>query len=353
MIIRPTTEGLVSFEFTLTGLPAGTTVSAPPTPEYVIDPIPPGADPVTVRYVYTAADPFNAAPFDVTITLPKDYSPESPAVTLVATTLTVSTDSMGIPQADQIQLVVTDKEDLVFIEPLTDNRIQLNETDAEISFKPSDAIIATAKVEPGAPADGVPNPDQDGSERVTEISVTITGRPAGATAGSSIIPAPGSLTQPAAGTFVFVGTRAEYESISITLPRDFSTVSPATTISGTVRAITNEGGDDTRGFTVEVQAEGDVRINTNPFADLTEDNVTVPGGAETPVSFTPADLLDPQVSLGGAPQPGNIDEVGSESLQTLTLTVETRLVRADAALVLEALTKDGFYLQLPPPAEER
>ncbi|MEM1436794.1 MAG: YcgL domain-containing protein [Pseudomonadota bacterium] len=38
---------------------------------------------------------------------------------------------------------------------------------------------------------------------------------------------------------------------------------------------------------------------------------------------------------------------------TLTLTVETRLVRADAARVLEALTKDGFYLQLPPPAEER
>lgn len=322
VIIRPTTEGLVSFEFTLTGLPAGTTVSAPPTPEYVIDPIPPGADPVTVRYVYTAADPFNAAPFDVTITLPKDYSTESPAVTLVANTLTVSTDSMGIPQADQIQLVVTDEEDLVFIEPLTDNSIQINETDAEISFKPSDAIIATAKVEPGAPADGVPNPDQDGSESVTEISVTITGLPAGATAVSSIIPAPGSLTQPAAGTFVFVGTRAEYESISITLPRDFSTVSPATTISGTVRAITNEGGDDTRGFTVEVQAEGDVRINTKPFADLTEDNVTVPGGAETPVSFTPADLLDPQVSLGGAPQPGNIDEDGSESLQTLTLTVD-------------------------------
>lgn len=321
-IISPPTEGLVSFEFTLTGLPAGTTVSPPPTPEYVIDPIPPGADPVTVRYVYTAADPFNAAPFDVTITLPKDYSTESPAITLIANTLTESTDSMGVPQADQIELVVTDEEDLVFIEPLTDNVIQLDETDAEISFKPSDAVIATAKVEPGAPADGVPNPDQDGSESVTEISVTITGLPAGATAVSSIVPTPGALTQPAAGTFVFVGTRAEYESISITLPRDFSTVNPATTISGTVRAITNEGGDDTRSFTVEVQAEGDVLINTKSFADLTEDNVTVPGGPESPVSFAPFDLLEPQVALGGAPQPGNIDEDGSEALQTLTLTVD-------------------------------
>ncbi|MEZ5550595.1 MAG: YcgL domain-containing protein [Pseudomonadales bacterium] len=41
----------------------------------------------------------------------------------------------------------------------------------------------------------------------------------------------------------------------------------------------------------------------------------------------------------GAPEPA----------LTLRLTRERRLARADAAEVLEALDRQGFYLQLPPP----
>ena len=39
------------------------------------------------------------------------------------------------------------------------------------------------------------------------------------------------------------------------------------------------------------------------------------------------------------------------SALTLELSASTQLARADAGKVVEALERDGFYLQLPPPTE--
>ena len=42
---------------------------------------------------------------------------------------------------------------------------------------------------------------------------------------------------------------------------------------------------------------------------------------------------------------------GTERAMTLVLEPQRRLARAQAADVLEAIESQGFYLQLPPPAE--
>ena len=59
--------------------------------------------------------------------------------------------------------------------------------------------------------------------------------------------------------------------------------------------------------------------------------------------------VDKASGLGEVPE-SLLRQFGAAQLaMTLALTPERKLARADAARVLEAIARQGYYLQLPPP----
>ena len=281
-------ETLTRIEFTLPGLPIGTTSNAGSFS-------PDGSGTVTYSYVFVAGagDPDFST---VTLTFPQDFSTTSPALPLEAT-VAVTSDAGG-PVVQTVPVIVDFEGDVVF----QDGQIDLAETDDPVTFKPSDAVTPRAT-------------DIDGSETIDLVTVTFNGLPSGARFSTD----DGASFQVATATLDFTGTLADYNQLVIELPTDFSTASPSTTLTAAITATSNEpvGPDGTGSatLTVGLTAEGDIEITGTGLIELEENDP--PGGtdddmtSEAPLVFRLADALQ------GVPT----DADGSESLAEADVTI--------------------------------
>ncbi|WP_233152341.1 hypothetical protein [Marinibacterium profundimaris] len=184
-----------------------------------------------------------------------------------------------------LELDVTVSPDLVVT--VDDPDVELQETDDAVSFAPAgDFTIDVA--------------DVDGSEVVTQLTYTISGVPDGTTYSVG-----GGTPVAASGDLVFTGTQAEFDTLTVTFPADFATND--TPLNGTLNVQTNENGNETGAFTIDVAGELDLVVtNTTPIA-LAQD------GAPLVVEFgIDADVTDQQA-------------VQSEWLEEVVITFDTPL----------------------------
>ncbi|MBK0328005.1 hypothetical protein I5535_11965 [Rhodobacteraceae bacterium F11138] len=129
--------------------------------------------------------------------------------------------------------------------------VDLDETDAAVSFDPADGVTIDVT-------------DVDGSETVDTVTCTINGVPDGTTYSIG-----GGAPVPVSGDLVFSGSLADFQAMTVTFPADFAT--NGTALNGTVTVTTNEGGNETGSFTVDVNGELDLTVtNTTPI-DLAQD----------------------------------------------------------------------------------
>ncbi|MGI1663870.1 hypothetical protein ACRDNQ_16650 [Palleronia sp. KMU-117] len=261
-------ETLTRIEFTLPGLPAGTTSNAGSF-------APDAAGTVTYSYVFVAGagDPDFST---VTLTFPQDFSTTSPDLPLEAT-VAVSSDAGG-PVVQTVPVIVGFEGDVVF----PDGQLDLAETDAPVTFRPSDAVT------PGTI-------DIDGSETIELVTVTFNNLPASTRFSTD----DGASFQPATPTLDFSGTLEQYNRLVIELPADFSTENPLVALTATITATSNEPagpeGTGSATLTVTVSAEGDIEITGTGLVELDENDP--PGSTDddtttgAPVTFRLADAL--------------------------------------------------------------
>ena len=167
----------------------------------------------------------------------------------------------------------------------------LSETDGPLVLRFSD-FVSLAVENPG------------NGEEITQVNVRLEGLPAGTQTNGGQISAVGPT-----GTLIFSGTLAQFNNLELTFPTDFSTESrddfAVGPLTGSVTTLTNFLGSTTVDFPVSIAMEGDAEID-----DTLPD--TVPNETDAPIDIRPVDLLLPRVT--------DID--GSESIETLTLTVD-------------------------------
>lgn len=249
-------EELVAVGIVLPGLPAGTTANGGRFET---------ASDGTVTFIFEGPPSQFGG---LTVTLPPDASTDSRTDTtpgdLGGTVYGVSNFGRGPDQDFSVR--VTPEADL---DMTGEGEVSLTETDAVVEFRPADAVLPAAT-------------DSDGSEVIETVTLELTGLPEGTSvSGGTLVTQPdGSLT------LEFEGTLEEYEALTVTLPADFSTTNPGATfpgsdtITGTVTATTNEGGEDTRDFNVVVEETPDVMIAA-PDVLRAEDSGT--DDSDTPV----------------------------------------------------------------------
>ncbi|MCV6825171.1 MULTISPECIES: Ig-like domain-containing protein [Halocynthiibacter] len=138
------------------------------------------------------------------------------------------------------------------------------ETDAEVDWKPSDALIPRAT-------------DIDGSESITNVAFAMPGLPAN----TLISLDNGATFQALPATYGFTGTLAEYMDIVVRLPTDFSTENPNMNLTGVVIATTNEGGVSTRSFALNVDYELDLTLTAPAVLNGVEDGNGTDGSGVT------------------------------------------------------------------------
>ena len=191
-------------------------------------------------------------------------------------------------------------------------------------FRPADTITITVT-------------DIDGSEVVDEVTFTLDGVPAGTT--YTLGGAPIAVAGP---DLAFTGSLAEFELLEVQFPFNFA--SNGATLPGSVRATTNEGGDQTVTFTVEVVGDLDLVVTVTPIDQAqTGTSVEVPLGIDaelTPPQPTQSETIDEIVVTFDAALPvGATASAGTLSAdrQSLTLTRGT-MMPADFVLLVAALS---------------
>ncbi|NJN05165.1 MAG: hypothetical protein HC814_00420 [Rhodobacteraceae bacterium] len=160
---------------------------------------------------------------------------------------------------------------------IADPTLEIAETDAPLAFVPAANVTLAVS-------------DADGSETVQTVNFTLTGVPAGTTYST------GGAAIAVTGTLSFTGTEAEFNALTITFPQDFAT--NATPLAATVQATTNEGGNQTAGFTLAITGELDLDLTTAPvrLAGTAPADLVVPLGIDavvTDVQATPPRRLKP------------------------------------------------------------
>ncbi|MBO9451285.1 hypothetical protein J7426_13520 [Tropicibacter sp. R16_0] len=245
----------------------------------------------TVNFVYLFPADGVPPPPEVTVYLPKDYSTTSPAQTLTAD-VSVTTDQ-GTETA-ALPFIVNEEGDVV----VDDGSFDLAETDSVVRFRLADEIMPMAT-------------DMDASESIETVAVVFNALPSGARFSTD----GGATFQPATSTLDFVGTLAQYNSLIIELPADYSTENPATTLQGAVGALTDEGGFDAGNFSVSLTAEGDLAVTGSGRLDLVENDA--PGDLDED-NTTDAPIDARLVDAISATSP---DADGSESIATVDVTV--------------------------------
>ncbi|MFV0360467.1 hypothetical protein [Tropicimonas sp.] len=290
--ISDSSETLGRYEITLSGLPAGMTSNAG---TFTSD----GGSPETFTFHFVWDDTSGQAitPDTLTLTFPTDYSTTSPATSLAADVAVRTRDADGtlLPEVTASIPVTVNYED--DIEIRGSGRLETAETDAPVIFTPSDLLEAVAT-------------DIDGSESVTSVRLAFASLPAG-----TLYSLDGITWSAAPASHVFNLTAAQYETLQISLPRDFSTESPASTLTATLTANTNEAGTASGTMTISLDAEGDVQVSgtgtitlreNDAPADRDEDNTT-----RNPVQFY----------LRDAVQGSGADADGSESIQRVEVSI--------------------------------
>lgn len=325
-------ETLVTLEFELPGLPAGTLlVDLSGNPVGTLSPQPDGT--LTLSYIY---DGTGTPPDEVRIIFSQDYSTESPLVDLVAN-LTIVTEDNGIinaPVSAEVPFTIHDEGD-----PLVpDSTMTISETDATLTFKPSDTGL-------GGILPSVT--DIDGSETITSVSVDFSNFPAGARyAITDGVPTGADFLAIPSGGLIGLSLE-DYQNLTIRLPQDFSTESPTNgPLQVRVTAVTDEGDANTNTDT------GTLTINVTPEGDLPEvDDVTQTLAENDPVSPT---ILDDDTTGSEpiefmlaesltAPAPTDVD--GSETLVIVRISISGlpsgALISFDDAVTFEPIA-DGI-----------
>nr|WP_253913372.1 cadherin-like domain-containing protein [Pseudoruegeria sp. HB172150] len=239
-------EVLETVTLTLDGLPPGMLATGVPAGTITYDAVAGG----TLQFTGTAAE--YAA---LQLVFPADYSTESPLANgtgILTGTLFATSNEDPVGQTTPVTLQITAEGDVTIDGP---GVIDLTETDAPVDWRPSDAL------EPQAT-------DIDGSESIVNVVFTMPGLPPGTLVSTDN----GATFTASAGTYSFSGTLAEYDSIVIRLPTDFSTQNPLTDLVGTVTATTDEGGTATETFEVNVAYELDVTVTAPALISDTEDS---------------------------------------------------------------------------------
>lgn len=223
---------------------------------------------------------------DLLISLPTDFSTENPAGSITGS-VTATTDEGG-SATTAIRVTVSSEGDLT----ITDNGpIRLDENDAPGNSDEDATNVAPIDFKLVDAVGAVPD-DADGSEGIATVAVVISGLPSGTMYSTDN---GGSFAAvPAGANATFDLDNDEYQNLVFRLPDDFSTESPASTISGSVTFTTDEAilagetdVDDTDGvatvdFSVEVTSEADVDI-TAEDTDGTEDIPPYPLGLDAAV----------------------------------------------------------------------
>ncbi len=304
LTINPANETLSSLVFTLPDLPAGMVAldgAGQPVGTFTPD----GSGLFTFVFDSTA-EPL-VDPADITLTFPTDFSSENPNLPLQAELVVVSIQNgiLNAPVTASIDVTIQPEGD-VQIDRI--GTADFAETDAPIDFKPSDYLDPIAT-------------DADGSESVQLVSVTFNALPTGtefSIDGVNFTAAPFDLN--------FVGTLAEYDALVIRLPADFSTQSPATTLTGTVIATTDEFGSANETFDVTVSAEGDLQLIGTGTVTLSENDapgaIDLDGTVQTPQDVRLADVLTASPT----------DADGSEEISRVIITLADLPVDAQISL---------------------
>ncbi|MEX0328027.1 MAG: cadherin-like domain-containing protein [Ruegeria sp.] len=263
----------------------------------------------------------------VTFEPPADFAGD---ITLDIVSVTTDTavgggfsDSETSPPA-QIDLTITPAPDLVVT--VNDPDVVLTETDDVVSYSPAPDFDITVT-------------DTDGSEIVDSVTYTIVGVPAGTTYQIGAA-APVAVT----GDLIFAGTLADFNQLQVNFPADFAT--NGTPLDGSLRVTTNEGGNETGTFTIEIDGELDLTVTIDPMplsAPQTGTPIQVDFGIDAMVTdsqATPSETLEEVTVQFSAPLPaGTTVSAGTLSTdrQTLTLT-RGATSPADFALLVAALS---------------
>ncbi|QDY71616.1 hypothetical protein [Qingshengfaniella alkalisoli] len=323
-------ETVESATVTIPGLPAGTTTNV--GPDAISGPDGDGL------YTFTYNYPGDAiAPGDVTLTFPQDFSTDStvnpPPGEFTADVHLVINPNTGEPnvEADSTFTITIHDEGDPLVE---DGTIALAETDAPVTFKPSDT--GSGGVLPEAT-------DIDGSESIVSIDLTFNDFPDGTRyAITTGTPVEGDFAALPAGGLTGISL-ADYQDLTIELPTDYSTESPAADPlpSITITATTDEGDEttntDTGTLTISLTAEGDLpeiddftrelAENDPPDVDDSDDTTTAP------IQFKIAESLE-------APEPSDAD--GSESIEIVRIDVsglpDGAMLSLDNAVTFEPIT---------------
>ncbi|WP_380057903.1 cadherin-like domain-containing protein [Falsihalocynthiibacter sp. SS001] len=185
----------------------------------------------------------------VTFVPPADFGGDV-SFSVVAVTID-STDPSAIFEdrqpspAQQLDLSIAPAPDLVLTVDVP--AVTLQETDAAVLYSP--AADFTIDVT-----------DVDGSEQIDSVTYTLTGVPDGTTWSA------GALSGTASGgTLTFTGSQADFNALEISFPADFAT--NGTSVDGSITVTTNEGGNATDTFTIDVDGELDVSVtNITPIS---------------------------------------------------------------------------------------
>ncbi|MEM9393388.1 MAG: hypothetical protein AAGA38_06000 [Pseudomonadota bacterium] len=208
----------------------------------------------------------------------------------------------------------------------TDDTIVIGEGDAptQPSFRPADNLALTVT-------------DTDGSEAIDGITYTLASVPAGTTytLGGATIPV-------ATADLSLSLTEAEFALLEIQFPVNYST--NGSPLAGSLNATTNEGGDETVSFTVEVTGELDLVVTVTPTDQAqTGSSVDVPLGIDASLELpqsTSSETLDEVVVAFSAPLPtGSVASGGTLSPDRSTLTLTRGAMSpTDFAAMVAALT---------------
>ncbi|MEP1197943.1 calcium-binding protein [Tateyamaria sp.] len=202
-----------------------------------------------------------------------------------------------------LSITVTPVADVVI-----DGEILENETDLPVTFVISDFVDVLIT---------------DPTEMLTGLVFTLPGLPVGTTSNSGTLTTDdgGTPGDPSDDTVTFVFDTsvdsADPTTVSLTLPRDYSTTSPLVELKATLEVET----DQTLGTPVvgeiyaTVDFEGDVIIEGTAPADLEE--------TDLPVDFKPSDFRVPRVDPSNpVDDTEDLDQDGSESIDYVTLNYD-------------------------------
>ncbi|PRY25331.1 Ca2+-binding RTX toxin-like protein [Aliiruegeria haliotis] len=299
IIVTDPQETLAQISFTLPGLPPGMKAVDVNNPNTSVGTFTnAGNGTVTYNYLWNADGSGSpVSPDDVVLVFPKDYSSTNPATTLVAD-VTVRTEQMGqlLPPVSADVAVTVDFEGDIRI--VDNGPVRLKETDDVVEFTPSAFLLPEAT-------------DIDGSESVALISLDFATLPNG----TKVSYDNGATFVAATSNLGFIGDLGEYRDLIIQLPKDFSTENPASTLTGTLQAITDEGGVASATLDVSLDAEGDIEVTDNSPLVLQENDAP----QDTDEDNTTSAPVDVKLVDAVTAQPSDSD--GSESIARVDVVI--------------------------------